>query len=146
MNYKIFRKPVFTFLLGIFLGTALVSLYAFNSKSESPPQTGQVQPISLTDAVKLTSRFTGQAKPFNAVLRGFAVTKDQLEAMNMIFDKNPQFNGIRLYMGQTKAEESTSIVVGINKNGDDATSQTIYNVSVSGSGPCPTVCDYNSPL
>lgn len=144
MKNRLFNKPFLTFALGLLLGASLMTIYAF-SGSTMPPATSATA-ITLNDAIQLTDHFTAKAKPFQKVLRGTAVSIEQLEAMNKIFATNPSFSGFRIYNGLTTGNQSKMIVVGIDKQGKDATGKTMYSTGADGSGPCPTVCDSDSPL
>ncbi len=145
MISKLLRKPILTFSAGIFFGISLFTFYAFMNKS-AIPQTGRIEKVDLTSATQLTKNYTAVAKPMNKVFRGFAVDTDQLEAMNRILKDNPGFSGFRIYIAETARGVEKRIVVGVDANGKDAISRTMYKTPVSDSGPCPSVCDSNSPL
>lgn len=146
MIYKNLKKPIVTFFSGIAFSFLLFSIYAFTAKSPSPVQQSQVQPITLQDAVQLTKSYTSVAKPLNSVFRAYAINKDQLSAMNQIYDANPNFSGFRIYEGLDNNSNKVEIVVGITSGGDDATGKTMYLTPGSDTGPCPNVCDMESPL
>lgn len=145
MLSKLLKKPILTFIAGALFGSILITSYAFISKG-TPPQDASFQAVSLTDAVALTKEYATNAQPMNRVFYGYAVNKDQLEAMNAISKANPNLAGFRLYSGETGSRIYKSIIVGINADGKDAVSGTIYSAPVRDSGPCPTVCDTHSPL
>jgi len=146
MKKNQFTLMAVTFISGIIIGVAAIGLYSFKSTSDVPQVAMQIgNKISATDAKTLIGNYLGQAVATNQVIKGFAVNKDQLAAMNQLAKENPALTGFRLYIGSDANSASVGIIVGINSSGQDVTS-SIYKSSFKSSGPCPTICDATSSL
>lgn len=79
--------------------------------------------------------------------KAFAIDKDALLAMNDIKANDPKCKGFRIYYAFDKTSPSgmSAIVMGIDANMHDLLTIVKTTTLVLG-GPCPTVCDVNSPL
>ena len=75
------------------------------------------------------------------MLRGFVINKEELEVMNRLDRENSKFIGFRVYMGINELGGKVGVIYGIDSNGQDATTSSIYSTDFSSSGPCPPVCD-----
>jgi hypothetical protein len=141
--------PVATFLLGALVGKSLF----LNKLKKNPsiflnlinPLNSRITSIPVSTANSIFRQYYSQATSLNAILKGFAVSKDQLSAMNAISSQNSSLIGFRIYMAKSSAT-AKRIVVGILSNGKDSTINAIYETELASSGPCPDVCDAESPI
>lgn len=111
------------------------------------PLNSRIRAITVSAANGIFKQYYAQASIQNEILKGFAVTKDQLSAMNAISLQRSSLIGFRVYMAQSSTGFK-KIVVGILPDGADSLTTTIYeteSVEIS-SGPCPDVCDAESPI
>jgi hypothetical protein len=74
-------------------------------------------------------------------LRGFSISLRQFNAMQMILNNDPTVQGFRIYMGVDSAGP-VRLVVGFGSPDHDV----VYETSDENSGPCPHVCDLDSPI
>jgi hypothetical protein len=135
-----------TFISGAILGIAALGLYSFTTTGPDPAfQVQSLTKISAKDAQTLMKNYLGGAVATSGVVRGFALNKDQLAAMNQLAKENTTLTGFRVYLGYDDNSNSVGIIVGISSSGQDVTS-SIYKTAFKGSGPCPTICDGASSL
>ena len=76
------------------------------------------------------------------------INLDQLEAMRLLLESNPELKGFRLYYGQMGDEnkpEPISMVVGVMEQELDELS-IIFRTVRTGASLCPTICDASSPI
>jgi hypothetical protein len=86
--------------------------------------------------------YRSTATAFQDTLKGFNVDIRQFYAMSCLFDKNPQLAGFRVYLGKDAAGSNTSMIVGLDINGQDVRT-LLYGTTFKYSGPCPPICDAN---
>jgi hypothetical protein len=132
---------VVTFVSGVILGVGALVLLSFTGVVTSQG----ISKISIQEAQANFNRYYQTATPTNQVIKGFAINKDQLDAMNRLSVENPNLAGFRLYMGLDNNSAAMGIIVGIDNTGKDNTA-SIYKASASVSGPCPTICDQSSSI
>jgi hypothetical protein len=141
--------PVATFLLGAVVGKTLFIKKMQNNpaifETLINPLSSRIKPITALAANGIFRQYYTLASSLNARLKGFAVNKDQLSAMNSISSQNSSLVGFRIYLAKSSTVYK-SIIVGILSNGRDSTSNTIYETELTSSGPCPDVCDAESPI
>lgn len=79
--------------------------------------------------------------------KAFAIDKETLQAMNDIKANDPKCKGFRIYyaIDKTRTTGMAAVVMGIDANMHDLFTIVKTTTLVLG-GPCPTVCDVNSPL
>lgn len=79
-------------------------------------------------------------------LKGFTINMDQYQAMKMILDADStnSVHGFRFYLGADKSSSNRILMV-VGTGSPDKTG-TIYSTSAAGAGPCPLVCDSDSPI
>jgi hypothetical protein len=131
----------FTFLSGILLGASAIALVSFRASQPAPSPAR----ISLEEANMLYKNYYNSASPSNSVFSGFAINREQLSAISALAAENQGLSGFRVYMGYDPSAGNVGIIVGVNGSDQDITS-TIYRTSSGSSGPCPTICDVNSPV
>lgn len=91
--------------------------------------------IPLTDAEAWAKSW--QNSPPKPLAKAHLIPLVVLEELLAI----PEVANVRAYMGVDTSGKQKLMFVGVNGNGDDMT-DTIF----SGTQPCPTCCDINSPL
>jgi hypothetical protein len=140
MEKKRFLSPVTASLFGIVIGV-IVTFFVLHFaptllllSKPCPPTLTEPQVGSYMTNYRIT------AKPYQDTLKGFNVDIRQFNAMNCLFDKNPQLAGFRVYFGKDVAGANTSMIVGLDNSGNDVRT-LIYGTSYKYSGPCPPICD-----
>lgn len=91
--------------------------------------------IPLTDAEAWAKSW--QTNPPKPLAKAHLIPLDVLQELLAI----PEVANVRAYMGVDTTGMQKLMFVGVNGNGDDMT-DTVF----SGTTPCPTCCDPNSPL
>lgn len=134
------------FTSGLLAGFFLLSLFSFTGAPTPSAPGGGLTPISVDSANALFKGYMADAAPLNQVLKGFALNKSQLEAINTISAQNPDLTGFRLYLAKNKAAKQFILVVGVDNTGKDAVKNSIFATETQVAGPCPTVCDVTSPI
>jgi hypothetical protein len=134
-----------TFLGGILFGTVVLGVISWKSGEITPPLLPVSSKISVQEAQAYFSRYAQSAVPVNQVIKGFAVNKEQLDAMNRLAGENTSLAGFRIYMGLDNNSQPVSVVVGVTNTGND-NSISIYKTASMYSGPCPTICDESSNI
>ena len=81
-----------------------------------------------------------------AVFKTFYLDRQQLEALNMLAGKNSALAGFRLYLGRDEHGMLVGMVVGVDEKNADLVSDGIYKTGTIKSGPCPDICDKESPI
>jgi hypothetical protein len=133
------------FVAGSMFGISLLGLFSFSSPN---PQAGDsvLTTIPVADAHSYFQAYYRVTTPLNARLKGFAIDKAQATVISSMLTATPSVAGFRLYFGNDPSGNRVAIIVGINANGSDLTNN-IYTTRASANvGPCPTVCDANSPI
>ena len=135
------------FIVGAIFGISIFAFLSFSRMSASPePQVVAVSAISPSDANTIVKHFLSTATTPTVPTKGFYVDLQQLEAMNKLMKENASLAGFRLYLGRGADEAQVGIVVGVDSKGIDATMNTVYKTNSPKTGPCPPVCDQNSPI
>ena len=135
-----------TFILGAVFGISLIAVLSF-ANPDNPPSPGPIPSIiTPADANHYFLNYYAHADSIPGKLKGFTVDRLQLEAMNNLVANDRNLVGFRLYMGKSDIAEKISIVVGLTSVSSDATVGRIYKTESRNSGPCPTLCDVNSPI
>ncbi len=133
-----------TFVTGIILGASIIGMFSFTNTETTPAVLPVVNKISVAEANSLFRGYYTTATASNGVIKGFALTKEHLTALNNLANENPSLATFRVYMGFEKNVGNVGIVVGVNDTGQDVTS-TIYKAAGKNS-PCPTICDGASSI
>lgn len=134
-----------TFISGIVLGVSTIGLFSFTGTSQVPAILPAESKITAVEANTMVRSYYDKAAPVNEVVRGFAVNREQLSAMNTLLNENGGLSGFRVYLGFDQKVGGVGIVVGVDGSGKDVTN-SIYRSASNGSGPCPTICDVNSNI
>ena len=143
MKKNQFTLMAVTFISGIIIGVSALTLYSFANAGPAPIAPSPVK-ISVQDANALYRAYNSRTTPTNAVFKGFSITKEHLAALNSLLTDTPGLAGFRVYMGYDNTS-NVGIIVGTNASDVDVTT-SIYRVAAGSSGPCPPVCDVNSPI
>ena len=135
------------FVSGVFTGAGLLSVMSFTGGSDPPTSPPVVTPITLPDANANFRRYYNGAEVAPTPFKGFYVDTVQIRALSQLHRLYPSLPGFRVYMGRDLSNASVSVVVGVDSRGLDLTSNTMYMTSsLVRSGPCPFVCDQQSPI
>lgn len=133
------------FVTGIILGASALAWFSFTVINPPASSVQGVTKISVQDAHSSFNRYFQSGTPLNSVIKGFAVSKEQLDALNRLNSENPTLSGFRIYMGVDSNLTPIGIAVGVDNTGKDNTS-SIYRTASGSSGPCPTICDQSSSI
>lgn len=139
MKKNQFTFAAVTFITGIILGASAIAMFSFTSASIAPGLLPGVNKISVQEANALFRGYYNNAAPTNEVVRGFALTREHLSALNYLANENPELPAFRVYMGYDQNMGNVGIVVGVNSAGQDVAG-SIYKAP-GGASPCPTICD-----
>jgi hypothetical protein len=134
-----------TFISGIVLGVSAIGLFSFTNAENPSAPAAVVTKINVTEANTLFKNYYQSTAPTTNIFKGFALTKEELTALNSLLTENSSLVGFRIYMGKSVTLSTVGIVVGVNSAGKDVTT-SIYQSPAVGSGPCPTICDSSSPI
>ncbi|MBK7965839.1 MAG: hypothetical protein IPK10_11495 [Bacteroidetes bacterium] len=91
--------------------------------------------ITLEEGIELTQRFKNNNP--TGTKRAFLVSKEELTEL-MAQDRA---DGIRVYIGEKEDRELTIVVVATDSEGND-----IQTIVMDHFPPCPSACDFDSPL
>jgi hypothetical protein len=153
-NMKTLRM-ILLFLGGIIIGCGIMWLVCCNCMTcgnsccggQNLEDTLKLPPVSKIslDSAKASFRCYMKA-PVNAdTLRAFSVNLEQYHAMMLLLKDNPRLKGFRMYMGVIGDPVDVLLVTGTDDNGADVCS-TIFTTDRSSAGPCPKICDKESPI
>ena len=82
------------------------------------------------------------AAPWVDSLKAFTINRHQFNAMKLIAENDTSVHGFRIYMG-LNGQTPVRMVVG---TGSPDKLNTIYVTDNVESGPCPDICDNESPI
>jgi hypothetical protein len=133
------------FLAGAIFGISLLGLLSFTGQSKSALTDPVVTKISVTDAHTYFQNYYKNATMPASKIKGFVIDKEDLTAMNIIMGATPSAAGFRVYFGTDANGAGILIMCGVDANGYDMTGN-VYSATTNRVGPCPPVCDVNSPI
>jgi hypothetical protein len=149
MKNKLFATVSITFIIGALSGIALVTLLSFSgSKPVSTPGPA-AETITATEAHSYLVNYLASTDAPASRAKGFYLDLNQLAAMNLLAKNDSGVKGFRVYFGKATKEKSApvfGIIVGVNDNGQDLYLKSIYRTDSPKTGPCPPVCDIDSPI
>ena len=128
------------------MGILLISIYSFKSEVPTAVPTPGNSKISVQDANDMFKRYYSTATSTDARFKGFAINRDEFQAIKTLFSQDESLDACRVYLGKDKNNNDVRMVVGVGNRGSDITSGGIYKTLASGSSPCPTICDNASPI
>jgi len=137
------------FFAGLVVGAAVLWLiFSYLSRPEWFG-TGNVPPIDTAGVVKADIAGANAvfqnyyANPDTVMaIKCFSLGKPQVNALRLIAEKHPDVHGFRIYYG-IKDQRRVWILVG---TGSPELTDEIYVTDDVGSGPCPDLCDTESPI
>jgi len=145
MKKKKIIFPAVTFVMGAVIGITLFAFFSFKMNDPAPPPQG-VRVISESDANTMFKRYFSSAIITATIVKGYSLDTLQLNAMKLIKNSNKEVSGFRVYLGKDANGAAVGIVVGLDSRGSDAVSSGIYMTESPNTGPCPPLCDQNSPI
>ena len=134
------------FISGIILGISAISLLSFTPAPVKPVSLPAISKISLSQAKTYFNSYYNNAQPLNAIFKGFTIGSEQLQALDQLAAENPGLSRFRIYLGKDETSAQIGIVVGVDANGQDLSSGSIYRSAAVTSGPCPPICDATSQI
>ena len=145
MKKKRITLAAMTFIMGIGVGISLFALFSFTRTTPVPEPPQDYTSVSAASANGYLRSYLSAAPVINQKIKGFYLDTLQLNAMKMIFEENKKLAGFRIYIG-VENRNQVGIVVGVDSQGKDATSNGIYKTNSIKTGPCPYDCDVESPI
>lgn len=152
------KNKILWLLLGIVIGiiiTVLVCWLFFCGKSSctwtSKEKVLKTAMVSPTDIITISTDTANvwfnryMRDPDSVVLKGFKINIVQLRIMNDLLDADTAIVGFRIYKGVKANKSKVGMVVGVNAAEQDIVT-TIYSSDIDRYGPCPPVCDVQSPI
>lgn len=135
--------PWITGVAGLLIGVGL-TLIVLHFYGQTFAVVDPACPPTLTkqQADSYRNKYLSTAKPCTAVIKGFNVNGQEVEAWNCLLKNNPKLQSFRAYRGLDEKGDSLLIVVGVNTVGQDDTTLYYRAVPMNG-GPCPPICDKN---
>jgi hypothetical protein len=106
----------------------------------------KINPIALDEAQMLLRNYLASAQTPASPVKGVYLDRSQLEAMNKLVEADPALHGFRLFFGREGTGVNVGIVVGVDEANTDQVTKKIYKTMSAKTGPCPPVCDKNSPI
>ncbi|HNY01270.1 MAG TPA: hypothetical protein PKG48_01720 [Bacteroidales bacterium] len=137
------------FAAGFVIGAALLWLIFsyrsapqwFGTKNTPPIDTTGVTKVDSNVANGYFNTYYGHPDTVMAI-KGFSLSKAQVNAMRLIAKKHPKVHGFRVYYGM-KNMKPVWIIVG---TGSPELTDEVYVTDDAGCGPCPNLCDTESPI
>lgn len=114
------------------------------SASIDPPA-GIVLVKSVDEARQLSRNYTTRADTPRVPVTAVYVDRLQMQAMQLLMEANPDLSGCRIIFASEDDGSSTAVVVGVDEGLNDQT-DTIYKTASPVPGPCPPMCDIDSPI
>jgi len=144
MKSKISYHNVSGFAAGLILGIIVTAMVAFTNNPAGPAS--GTTPVSLTTANTYIKNYMNGATVYNQVMKGYAIDRSQLDAMNSILSENAALTGFRMYKAKDNNGQKIIVVVGVTSTGKDAVGNTMYTTQSVINDPCPPVCDMSSTI
>lgn len=132
-------KQLLTFL---FVIAVTFSIYSFASSAKKDNLIWDTTSVAEANAMFNANRNSEQ--PFGGEIWGICITKDQFDAMKKL-DREVNADGFRCYFAKNSSGGDISLVVGVNLENKDLTS----NIKTAAAGlfsACPTYCDNESAI
>lgn len=133
------------FLAGAIFGISLLGLLSFTGQSTSPGPNSVIAKISVDVAHAYAQTYVKNATLYTSKITGFTIDLAELTIMNSILAADPSADGFRFYFGTDSSGTGLLIICGVDSNGSDMTG-TVFTATTKNVGPCPPVCDKNSPI
>ncbi|MBP7400972.1 MAG: hypothetical protein KA954_15380 [Chitinophagales bacterium] len=143
------KSKTITFYKRLAIASSLLCVlsvsFIFISASKYNPTPGKYETISITKANTYVKNYMHSATATNAILKGTIIDMDQLDAIDIIRNENPDASSFRIYFAKDSLGADASVIVGVDDSGNDLTN-SIYSTSRKTSGVCPPVCDNNGKI
>ncbi len=148
-NQLMKKSKTITFYKRLAIASSLLCVlsvsFIFISANKYNPIPGNNESISITKANTYVKNYMRSASATNAILKGTIIDVDQLDAIDIIRNENPDAASFRIYFAKDDAGADASVIVGVDDSGNDLTN-SIYSTSRKTSGVCPPVCDNNGKI
>ncbi len=137
------------FIAGLIIGAILVWLLIgarpysgwFGTGAVPPIDTTGVTHVDVAGANAVFHNYSGNPDTIRGILC-FSIGRPQVNAIRLIAEKHPDVHGFRVYYG-IRDQRRVWIMVG---TGSPELTDEIYVTDDVGSGPCPDLCDTESPV
>ena len=139
------KKVTFLLLLVVMFGCTKHETTPAVSGTHSNLKSSEITPMQNNNQLQIISVQTAHNNLANYLnnnpgsINAFTINLQQLQAIKLLFQANPSATGFRVYLGDRMS------VVAIDNRGQDITT-LIYGTSSINSGPCPLICDVDSPI
>ena len=134
------------FIFGAISVVSIFALLSFSGMGDPAVSPGTVTSITASEANALLSNYLKTADTIHKPLKGFFLDEQELEALNMVAGKNPTLAGFRIYFGKDPKGMLVGMVVAVDDKNADLISNGIYKTGSVKTGPCPVICDMESPI
>ena len=134
------------FVTGTVFGLTVFFLLSFTRVAPSTPPDSSSGAISAAVAHSYFSNYMSGAVATSGVIKGFAVDKSQVDAINSLSAETPGLTAFRIYFGKDNNGAKIGIVVGVDNLGNDLVKNSIYGTPAQKISPCPPICDVSSPI
>jgi hypothetical protein len=136
-------RIVLPFIVGAGFGFGVWALYSF---TQSPPGTDPAPVrLSVADAHIFAQNYYNGATTPTAKFKAFTIDKTALSALNTLQTGVSTATAFRIYLAKDASGAQYFVCCGVDVNGSDITG-SIYGAKSTKVGPCPDVCDVNSPV
>jgi hypothetical protein len=105
-----------------------------------------IQPVAVDDAKVLLRNYQATAVTPVVPVKGVYLDRSQFEAMKQLVADDPNLPGFRIFFGKETTGVNVGIVVGVDGNNTDQVTKRMFKTDSAKTGPCPPVCDKNSPI
>ncbi|MEI6683736.1 MAG: hypothetical protein WCO44_13955 [Bacteroidota bacterium] len=134
------------FVTGTIFGLSVFFLLSFTRVAPSPSPDSSSNAISAAVAHSYFNNYMSGAVAASGVIKGFAIDKSQVDAINSLSTETPGLTAFRIYFGKDNNGGKIGIVVGVDNLGNDLVKNSIYGTPAQKFSPCPPICDVSSPI
>jgi hypothetical protein len=134
------------YIFGVVTAIGLLSLYSFTRPAAPVNAPEAFTPVTVAEANALFLGYFKTATKPDSPVKGFFLDRNQLEALNQLGQETPDAPGFRVYLGREKEGSLVGILVAVDKNNIDLVVKGVFKTASAVTGPCPTVCDSQSPI
>lgn len=146
---------IVSFGIGLFAGAGVLRLFSGTTAGPRqdpalnalPAPFEETTRVGLAEARSVYKAYLSQPVSIKDI-RGFSVSKAQYDAMGLILKTHPGITGFTIHYGirQDAPEEPSGPVWIVAGKGEGDLTDAIYLTGAAGAGPCPNVCDDDSPI
>ncbi len=109
------------------------------------PSNGITRIDSVDEARRLSESYLTRTDTPRMPVKAVYIDRLQLQAMQLLLDSNPGLPGFRIIFAQGTDGKNSTIILGVDEENHDQT-DTMYQTASPKSGPCPPMCDADSPI